>query len=133
MFQTIKLVSLLGIAVLCLVVTAPLIAQDQITLLDGRVGWQFYGNGSRQVTMRIPPQDCSGGVCYMANGQANGTGVFQGSGTYTITTLSQSPWTLTVNADGSSAATQNAPITFNYNSPSGTLGMEPTETETSSS
>lgn len=121
MLRKIKVAALLGVAVLWLAVSAPLIAQDQIILQDGLVGWQFYGSGSRTVTMRIPAQDCSGGICYMANGQASGTGHLQGSGTYTITTPSNVPWTLTVNADGSSTVTQNAPITFTYNSSSGTL------------
>src|ERR1700758_2418813 len=109
-----------------------LLAQDQLNLGDGIVNNMFRGGGSNQITLLLEPQNCSGGICYLATGVASGTGDLAGNGTYTITTASvdcstsppvgcAGPFSLQLNANGDSIVMQTSPIQFAYTSSQGTL------------
>jgi hypothetical protein len=112
------LMALLAVATMFV---APAVAQDQINLMDGKIDFRLNGNGSTHIGMLIPSQDCSGGTCDLANGNANGVGHLQGSGTYTVSSVSDAPFSLTINGDGSSTVNQTAQIQFSYISPQGSL------------
>ena len=129
-----KLLLLLG-AVL-LVLALPLFAQDQLNLNDGGLNNILFGAGSRHISLTMEPQNCpgfpSGSICNFASSTANGTGRLNSNGTYVISTAATGcstsppvgcagPFSLTVNADGSSTVQQTAPIQFIYTSPEGTL------------
>jgi hypothetical protein len=115
-------------ALLCMLVVLlcgtamTVVAQDQINLGDGLVNAHFNGNETPLITLLIPTSNCSGSVCYMANGSASGTGHLQSSGTYTVFSPSNAPFYLTHQADNSFRITQTSPIYFNYSSQRGTLG-----------
>lgn len=105
------------------------LAQDQLILNDGIVNSFFFGGGSNHISLTMPSFNCSGGTCALAQAGATGTGNLTSSGNYAITapgTIPVSggfagPFSLTVQADGSSVVVQTAPITFTYTSPQGTL------------
>jgi len=115
--------------VLALVAVTPALAQDQITLNDGVVNSFLIGGGSNHISMVMPTMNCSGSTCVLAAAGASGTGDLAGSGTYSITAPATTPvqggfagpFSFTVQADGSSAVNQTAPITFTYTSSAGTL------------
>jgi hypothetical protein len=127
--KTSFVISILAVLVLGLVV--PGLAQDQLNLGDGTLNSAFIGTTppSNQINMEIV--NCPSGTCYMANGNASGTGPHLGgsSGTYTISSAEtipflggfEGPFYLTVQANGSSVVTQTEQIQFNYTSPQGTL------------
>jgi len=114
---------------LALVAVTPALAQDQINLSDGIVNSFLIGGGSNHISVVMPTMNCSGNTCILAAANANGTGDLAGSGTYSITAPATTPvqggfagpFSFTVQADGSSAVTQTAPITFTYTSNAGTL------------
>jgi hypothetical protein len=105
------------------------LAQDSIILNDGIVNSFFFGGGSNHITMTMPSFNCSGGNCFLATAGATATGDLAGSGTYAITAPAlvpvaggfEGPFSLTVQADGSSIVVQTNPITFTYTSPQGDL------------
>jgi hypothetical protein len=91
----------------------------QINFGDGLLNAHFNGSGSAVVTLLIP--NCSGGYCYLASGSASGTGSFQGSGSYSVYSVSNAPFFLTHQADDSFDITQTADIYLSYTSNTGTL------------
>ena len=109
------------LALLTLGSMVPVFAQDQLNLGDGLNNFHFNGAGTTHISMLIPANYCSGGTCIMQQGSANGTGNLQSSGTYTVSTPSNSPFYLTVHADGSSTVTQTSQLQFSYTSQQGTL------------
>ena len=125
--RTIFVVSL--VAFLALGTVAPARAQDQLNLNDGINGVHFNGTGTTTINMLIPSSYCSGGICYVANGTASGTGNLASNGTYTVTSPAITPvmggwvgpFSLTVQADGSSVVNQTEDMQFTYTSPQGTL------------
>lgn len=118
-----------ALSVLLVGTCSMLLAQDQITLNDGLANSFFFGGGSNQIRMTLPTMNCSAGTCVLAAAGATGTGDLAGSGTYSITAPGTipvqggfaGPFSLTVQADGSSVVVQTAPITFTYTSSQGTL------------
>jgi hypothetical protein len=110
-------------------VSSVALAQDSIILNDGIVNSFFFGGGGNHISMTMPTFNCSGGVCTLAAAGATGTGDLAGSGNYSITAPGivpvqggfEGPFSLTVQADGSSVVNQINPITFNYTSPQGDL------------
>jgi hypothetical protein len=92
-----------------------------LNLGDGMKNFHFNGTGTDQITVLIPPQYCNSGVCTMARGNANGTEDLQSSGTYIVSTLSNAPFSLTADADGSFMVNQTAQIQLSYTSPQGML------------
>ena len=104
-----------------LIFASPAFAQDQINLGDGLFNSHFNGNGTPTITLLIPSIDCSGGLCYLANGSANGTGHLSSNGTYAFASSSNAPFFLVENGDGSATVNQTSPITFSYTSAQGTL------------
>jgi|SRR5215469_1226957 hypothetical protein len=120
------------ILVLALGMVTPALAQNQLNLNDGIVNSFFFGGGSNHISLTMPGPpfpNCSGGTCNLAIATANGTGDLSSSGNYSISAPATipvqggfaGPFSLTVQADGSSAVNQTAPITFTYSSPQGTL------------
>ncbi|HLI63800.1 MAG TPA: hypothetical protein VKV05_10395 [Terriglobales bacterium] len=109
------------ISILFLVAAIPLCAQDQINLGDGLFNAHFNGHASPVVTLLIPSIYYSGGVYYMANGSATGTGHLQSSGNYTVSSASNAPFYLIHNPDDSFTVVQTSPVNFSYASPQGTL------------
>ena len=101
--------------------TMTLAAQDQINLADGLLNAHFNGNETAIITLLIPTSNCSGSVCYLANGSASGTGHLQSSGNYTVYSASSAPFYLTHQSDDSFKVTQTSPIYFNYSSQKGTM------------
>jgi hypothetical protein len=93
----------------------------KLDLNDGMTNFHFNGTGTDQIIVLIPPQYCNGGNCTLAQGTAIGTQDFQSSGNYSVSTLSNTPFSLTANQDGSFTVTQNAQIELNYTSERGTL------------
>lgn len=129
---------LLAIIVILFASTLPALAQDSLNLNDGAYNNVFFGAGTVHVSLLMESQNCpgfpSGTTCYFASAAATGSGPHLGGsqGTYTISTAAANcsttppvgcagPFSLTVNANGTSTVTQTAPILFNYTSPQGDL------------
>jgi len=82
--------------------------------------FEFIGTGTSLIDILL--EDCSGGVCTMASGSGNGTGaLFSENGTYTFSTTSSSPFTLTCLGGGDFSVSQTVPIDFSFTSATGTL------------
>jgi hypothetical protein len=125
-----KLTRFLGLAIALLALSSCIaLAQDSLILNDGIVNSFFFGGGSNHITMTMPSFNCSAGTCFLASAGATGTGDLAGNGTYAITAPGTipvqggfaGPFSLTVQADGSSVVVQTAPIAFTYTSAQGDL------------
>lgn len=124
-----KLTSLFVLGVALLALGGMALAQDELDLQDGIANNFFFGGGSNHISLTMASFNCSGGTCTLAEAGATGLGNLASSGSYSITAPAGAPvaggfagpFSLTVQADGSSIVNQTSPITFTYTSPQGTL------------
>lgn len=116
-------------ALLAISIVTPALAQDQLNLNDGLVNSFFFGGGSNHISLTIPTMNCPAGTCILGAAGASGTGDLNSTGTYSLTSAAVTPvmggfagpFSLTVQADGSSIVNQTEPINLNYTSAGGTL------------